>query len=124
MTQLGLNLGHPDHWQELRELVRQAVAAISLKEIAYRCDSSPSALADAIAERDRKGLRAEHLVAILHAAPESSRQAILEAIVAPLGYKVERVAPLKPEEENRLIRAFLEKNAPGLLPALTKELGR
>lgn len=112
------------HWDHVLAIAKAAVAAVTLKEFAYRVDAQPSGVADALAERDRKRLAAEHLLALLTMAPEDHRRALLDAIARPLGYRVERVVPLTPSEEVAATRAYLAKMAPGLLAGLDKEIGR
>lgn len=128
MPQLPMFSGEPGreatHWDHVLDVAKVAVAAVTLKEFAYRVDAQPSNLADALAERDRKRVGAEHLIVLLTIAPEVHRRALLDAIAKPLGYKVERVAPLSPAEEIKATRDYLAKMAPGLLAGLDKEVGR
>lgn len=120
--QLDLYAGSP-RWAGVLDEVRLSVAVVTLKEFAYRVDSSPSNVADAIAERDRKRLAAEHLVRLVDMLPPANQVSLARAIVGP-GLKVERAAPLTPEEELRATREYLAANAPGLVPGLMKVLGR
>jgi hypothetical protein len=120
--QLDLYAGSP-RWSAVLDEVRMGVALVTLKEFAYRVDSSPSNLADALAERDRKRLAAEHLVRLVDMLPPANQLTLARAVVGP-GLKVERVAPLTPEEELRATREYLAANAPGLVPGLMKALGR
>lgn len=126
--QLPMFSGEPSreatHWDHVLETAKIAVAAVTLKEFSFRVDAQPSNLADAIAERDRKRLAAEHLLALITMAPEDNRIALLVAIAKPLGYRVERVLPLTPTEEIKATRDYLAKMAPGLLAGLDKEIGR
>jgi hypothetical protein len=62
------------------DAVRQAVANISIKELAFRLDISPSLLADALAERSNKGVRGTWLVTIIDMAPMADALAILNAL--------------------------------------------
>lgn len=122
--QLDLYTNDEPRWASVRDEARVAVAAVTLKEFAFRCDVSPSAVADALAERDQKRLAARHLVKLIDIAPPQHQHALLVAICGPAGFRVERVAPLTPDEEVRRTRAYLAANAPGLLPGLEKVLGR
>lgn len=62
------------------DAVRQAVANISIKELAYKLDVSPSLLSDALAERSNKGVRATWLLTIIDMAPMADAQAILNVL--------------------------------------------
>ncbi len=66
--------------QTLLVAIRQAVANISIKELAYELDVSPSLLADAMAERSNKGVRASWLVTIIDMATVADALAILNAL--------------------------------------------
>jgi hypothetical protein len=86
-------------WVDLREAFRSAVAAIGLKEAAFRLDVSPSLLSDALAERDRKGLRLEWLPALLLIAPAEHAATILGLLASMRGLEVVRRKALTPEEK-------------------------
>lgn len=77
-------------WEELREAFRLAIGAVGLKDAAYRLDVSPSLLSDALAERDRKGVRLEWLPAIILAAPEENALAIIGALARLRRFEVSR----------------------------------
>lgn len=129
MTQLPMFAGGSEReltqWEHiLEEHVKPGVAAVTLKEYAFRCDAKPSNMSDALAERDHKRLGAEQLIMLLRILPEANRVALLEAIAKPLGYRVERVVTLTPDEALRKAREYMRINAPGLLPGLDKEIGR
>lgn len=104
--------GSRDPWSGVLDALRDAIAVITPKELAYRLDIQPSYLSDALRGHDRKGLRAEWIPIILAMAPDSVRAAILTAMAAPCGYEVVRRRDLTPEE--RLAR--LEQR-------ITSELG-
>lgn len=85
-------------WSRLLEAIREAVVVITPKELAYRLDIQPSYLSEALAGRDRKGVRAEWLPTILAMAPDALRHSILAELAAPLGFEVVRRQDLSPEE--------------------------
>jgi hypothetical protein len=66
--------------RELLDALKQAVANISIKELAYRLDVSPSLIADALAERANKGVRASWLVTIIEMANTADATAILSVL--------------------------------------------
>lgn len=66
----------------LLEVVRVVVARISIKELAYKLDISPSFLSDALAERSSKGVRMSWLVTIIEMATTTDAIAILNEIAA------------------------------------------
>lgn len=109
-------------WVAVREEAKIAVAVLTLKDFAYRCDASPSGIADALAERDQKRLAARHLVTLIDTAPPANQLALLQTIAAPAGYRVERVVPLTVEEENKKLKKLIADLAPGLLPAMERAL--
>lgn len=92
--------------RKLLEALRVAVAEISIKELAYRLDVSPSLLADALAGRANKGVRASWLVTILDMASEANLVEIVKALVGRRPYEVQRRKELTPEE---LAARFEEK---------------
>jgi hypothetical protein len=84
--------------RRLLEALRAAVAEISIKELAYRLDLSPSLLADALAERSSKGVRAAWLVTIIDLASEAHARAILDALIARRALEVVERKELTPEQ--------------------------
>ena len=84
--------------RQLPAALRLAVAEISIKELAYRLDLSPSLLADALAERSSKGVRAAWLVTIIDLASEAHATAILEALIARRALAVGPRKTLTPEQ--------------------------
>jgi len=65
----------------LLEALRIAVAEITIKELAYRLDVSPSLLSDALAERSSKGVRAAWLITIVEMASEANAAAVTNAVL-------------------------------------------
>lgn len=84
--------------RRLLEVVKVAVARISLKELAYRLDISPSLLADALAERSHKGVRMAWLVAIVEMADDADATAILNELAALKGLELKPREKLTPEQ--------------------------
>ena len=124
MSQLALPLGFRDFWRGLVEThIRTGIATVTLKEFAFTVDSSPSNISDALAERDRKRLAGEHLIALLDMQPRELTIATLKTLAARYGCRVEP-EPMSPEQENRITREYLATNAPGLMSGLNKALGR
>src|SRR5690242_15162735 len=100
MTQLPLGpetIQQATHRRALA-IVRAIVARVSPKEVAYALDVSPSALQDALAERERKGVRMEWLPTLLLLADDGERKDLLATIAGVAGYCVERARPATPEE--------------------------
>jgi hypothetical protein len=84
--------------RRLLEALRAAVAEISIKELAYRLDVSPSLLADALAERSSKGVRAAWLVTIIDLASDAHATSILDALIARRMLEVQPKKALTPEQ--------------------------
>lgn len=94
--------------------VRSAVARISLKEVAYKLNVQPSLLADALKERNHKGVRAAWLVTILELADDADANAILAALAAIRGYEVKPGRKWTPEQLNeRYEQKFLSMGPVG-----------
>lgn len=66
--------------QTLLEAIRAAVAHVSIKELAFALDVSPSLLADALAERSNKGVRASWLVKLIDMADLPHALGIINAL--------------------------------------------
>ena len=84
--------------RRLLDATRAAVARIGLKELAFRLDVQPSLLADALAERSHKGVRAAWLVTIIELADETDAMAILGELAAMRGLEVVKRRTLTPEQ--------------------------
>jgi hypothetical protein len=84
--------------RQLLEALRVAVAEISIKELAFRLDVSPSLLADALAERSSKGVRASWLVTIIELASDANATAIVSALLTRKALEVVERKSLTPEE--------------------------
>ena len=104
--------------------IRIAVDAIGLKTAAAECDLSPSGLSDALAERDRKGLRFRSVVGLLRALPADLRESILRALVEPFGLELKARRPMTAAEELAETRAAIADFAPGLMRDINTRVGR
>lgn len=99
----------------LLDAIKQAVANISIKELAYRLDISPSLLADAMAERANKGVRAMWLVTIIDMANHADAIAILNALADRKRLEVQPIKELTAEEKaERLEEKLRSLGATGL----------
>lgn len=86
-------------WRNALDTLRAVVARVTPKEAAYQLDTGASNLADALAERDRKALRAEAMLVLLLLADDDERRAVLEPIAAALGFAIEPLEKLTPEQK-------------------------
>jgi hypothetical protein len=110
-------------WERVLRVVRLAIDRLTLKEVAFLLDTSPSMLADALAERDRKRFAAEWLVILITASPEPVRGELVAELNRCGDYRPpQRAKQLTPEEELRITRKALARIAPGLLPTIDAEL--
>jgi hypothetical protein len=123
VSQLDLYTRDDPRWVAVREEAKIAIAVVTLKDFAFRCDASPSSIADGIAERDQKRMAARHLVTLIDIAPRDNALALARQVVGPR-FRVEHAVVYTPEEEARITRDYVARVAPGLLPGLMKELGR
>lgn len=96
-------------WRRMLDVLRAVIARLGLKEVAFACDVSASQLADALAERDRKGVRAEWLPVVLQLANEVEREALLSELAGGAGYVVERRVNLTPEQRIERLEALVRK---------------
>jgi hypothetical protein len=85
--------------RQYMDAVRQAVANISIKELAFKLDISPSLLSDALAERSNKGVRGTWLVTIIQMAPLADSIAILNALGALRRLEAQPLKELTAEEK-------------------------
>lgn len=109
---------------EVLPLVAAAVARITATRAASLFDASPSYLADALKERQDKGVRLAWLVALLIDAPEATKLELLAKLCEIAGYRSpERARPMSPEEENRARRRAMGKFlAPELIALIEQEV--
>lgn len=94
-----------ESWARQLHILRAIAARVGAKEIAFDCDTSPSQLADALADRDRKAIRAEWYRVFLHHGDEAERAALLRELAEPVGFEVREAEPLTPEEKLRRLEA-------------------
>lgn len=85
-------------WRRALEVIRLIVARAGPKEVAFALDVHGSLLSDALAERDRKGVRAEWLPVILGFATSDERATLLGCFAEPAGFEVRPLEPLSPAE--------------------------
>lgn len=109
--------------QTLLEAIRLAVAKISIKELAYELDVSPSLLADALAERSNKGVRASWLVTIVDMAPMHEALAVLNALADLKRCEVAPRKELTPEEKAARLEEKLRSMGPVGLQLIREAIG-
>lgn len=107
----------------LLDALKQAVANISIKELAYRLNIQPSLLADALAERANKGVRASWLITIIDMANEADALAILSALADRKRLEVVRRKELTPEEKAERLEEKLRAMGPIGLRLIEEALG-
>lgn len=108
-------------WSSVLPPLRQLVQHVGLKECAFRCDTSPSMLADALAERKHRHMRVEWVMAIVDAAPLAMRETVLGPWNAFFGFKIELLPVVTPEQELERLRAFMTREAAAALRAYDAE---
>lgn len=111
-----------ERWQELFSAIRDAIHAITPKELAFRLDVQPSYLNDALRGADRKSVKFEWLPLILEMAPEDEAKNILAAQAAWRSYRLERIPVRTPEQELSDMRGELGRLAPGLLKLIDEAM--
>lgn len=111
-------------WKDELAWLRRAVDVLGHKHVAAELDIAPSTLTDALLERERKSIKGEWIAKIRHMCSDGLRQEWLRIVAKPLGYEVERMATMTPEEELRRMRELMQREAPMLLKALDKEIRR
>lgn len=128
MSQAALNFGPSETertaWHRVLDVVREVVATVGLKQLAFDLDCSPSLLGDALAERDRKGIRAEWIPTILTRATDLQRGALLCALAEPVGFDVVRRKVLTPEERLARLEALVTAKLGTVGEALLREVER
>lgn len=83
---------------DLLAALRLAVAEIGLKELSFRLNVKASLLADALAERSSKGVRAAWLVTIIDLASAANAKAILDVLGRRKNLEATQRKTLTPEE--------------------------
>jgi AraC-like DNA-binding protein len=107
----------------LLEALRVAVAGISIKELAYALNLSPSLLADALAERSSKGVRASWLITIIEMANEAHAIEVLNAIAAKRALEVVKRRTLTPEEKAERLEEKLRTLGPVGMQLIREAIG-
>lgn len=128
MTQMPIDFGigvrARETWQAVARVLREIADAATIKELAYRCDVSPSLLAAALGERERNYVRAEWLPVFLAAASEIQQRELLGALAGAFGYEVARRRQLTPEERLQRLEENLRQKLGLLGEQLIGEVGR
>lgn len=109
--------------RRLLEAITRAVASISIKELAFMLDISPSLLADALAERSNKGVRASWLITIIRAAPLSDSLAILNALGDLKRIEAQPMKELTAEEKAERLEEKLRSLGPTGLRLIQEAIG-
>lgn len=105
-------------WARVLRRVNLLVDSLTVKEVAYRLNTQPSTLCDALAERERKNLHARQLVQIM---AMQEGESLLAEIADALGYEVKRKAPLSPAEQLARLEAAVKSKLGQLGEELVKE---
>lgn len=108
-------------WARVLRRVSEVVALVTVKEVAYRLNTSPSTLCDALAERERKNLHARQLVQLL-AMPEG--EAVFRELADALGWEVKRKAPMTSAEELARLKELIKQRLGDLGEQLLAEVRR
>jgi hypothetical protein len=109
--------------RRLLEALRAAVAEVSIKELAFTLDISPSLLADALAERSSKGVRASWLITIIDMASDAHAVEILNAIIAKRALEVGKRKTLTAEEKAERFEEKLRSLGPVGLQLIREATG-
>ena len=107
----------------LLEAIRQCVANISIKELAFKLNVQPSLLADALAERANKGVRASWLVSVVKSAPINDVITMLNELAVLRGLEVVPRKQLTPEEKADRLEEKLRSLGPTGLRLIDETLG-
>ena len=106
------------------DVVREVVAAVSLKQIAYDLDVSPSTLSDALNGREHRPFRLEWLPSILLRASDPQRAALIAELAAPVGFDVVRRKVLTAEERLARLEDALRTQLGAAGERLLREVSR
>lgn len=110
-------------WETVLAVVRLAVDRMTLKEVAFLLDTSPSFLADALAERDRKGVKAEWLIVLIIGAPPKVRAELVFEINRVAGFKAPELAkPLTDAQKLAIVLRAVKRLAPGIVSSIDEEV--
>lgn len=109
-------------WDVLRELLREAVDFIGVKQVAYDLDVAPSSLVQALSGADRHHIRAEWIPYLIRRAPNDR---IVEHLADLRKLEVQPAKPATPEEElASLRRALVDSLGPELVESITARAKR
>lgn len=108
---------------KLLEAIKQAVANISIKELAYKLDVSPSLLADALAERANKGVRASWLIRVIQMAPMADALAVINALGDLRRIEAQPMKELTAEEKAARLEEKLRSLGPTGLRLIEEAIG-
>lgn len=111
-------------WTALHEAVDAAIKLISIKELAYRLDISPSYLTEALHGLNRKGFRLEWLPTVLLMAPIAAVPPIYAALGDLRGFEFSRKRQMTEAEELAATREALKRLAPAVLVLVDQEIGK
>jgi hypothetical protein len=126
VSQLALTWSAPDRdrmaWGVVLDVIQQVVVRASLKEVSYRLGVEPSALANAIKERDRHYVRAEWLAPLMEIAAANGLAVELAcALVAPAKLVVVPAQPLTSEQRLARLEAAIARLGPGVEKLIKSE---
>jgi hypothetical protein len=109
-------------WHDVLAVLADVVARVSLKEAAFRLDVEPSALANALRERDRHYIRAEWLMPLLElAASVGLAHELASALVKPARLVVVAAQPLTPDQKLARLEAAIARLGPGVEKLIKSE---
>lgn len=108
---------------DLLDALRVAVAEISIKELSYRLNVKASLLADALAERSSKGVRASWLVTIIDMASVANATAILDVLGRRKRLEAMQRKTLTPEEKAERLEEKLRSLGPVGLRLIQEAVG-
>ena len=99
-------------WGGLLERVRRIVDRATSKEVSWLCRTTDGTLLNALHERERHTPRLRWLLAVLEAADDEERIALLGALGRPYGLEVVKHEELPPEERLRRLESAVAKCGP------------
>ncbi len=112
-------------WDAEREWFARAVDTIGPKEVAYKLDIAGSNLSDAIKEEQRKNVHGRWISVVRRMASPILVEEYVRLICGLSGFeRPVRKQPKTADEARRDERAWLAKNAPGLLELMDAQVNR
>lgn len=94
-------------WTRLRDLLREVVDFVGVKQVAFDLDIAPSSLVQALNGHDRHHVRLAWLPYLVRKAPNA---AVLEFLAELRGLEVQPAKPLTPEEELAALKEALDES--------------